>query len=66
VPKTYLVVEGGGYNIENVDRNVRVVNHSLKSKNHVLKAPNSYENFLVFCIFFSFAHATCKKRHALI
>jgi hypothetical protein len=42
VPKTCLLVEGGGYNTENVDRNVKVVNPSLKSKNHLLKAPNSY------------------------
>jgi hypothetical protein len=54
VPETCLLVEGGGYNTKNVDRNVRFVNPSLKSKNHVLKAPNSYEKFLVLCISFFF------------
>jgi hypothetical protein len=49
-----LLVEGGGYNTENVDKYVRVVNPSLKSKDHVLEAPNSYEKFLVLCMSFSF------------
>jgi len=54
VPKICLLVEGGGYSIENVNKNVRVVNPSLKSKNDVLKAPNSYEKYLVLCMFFFF------------
>jgi hypothetical protein len=54
VLETCLLIDGGGYNTKNEDRNVRVVNPSLKSKNHALKAPNSYEKFIVLCMFFFF------------
>jgi hypothetical protein len=54
VPKTSLLVEGGDYNTENVDRYIKVVTPLLKSKNHVLKAPNSYEKLIVLCMFFFF------------
>lgn len=54
--ETCLLVEGRGYNTENIDRNVKVVNPSLKSKNHVLKAPNSCKKFLVLCMSFFLLH----------